>query len=452
MRKFALVLGTMLVGFLAAAEETVHRFGQFAVALDADNAFLPTSLRWVRREGELELLEPRQGVNLSFTDFEYRCKYYREENKHTWGAAKEPRFTVEPTQVVAPKPVSREGFRGLEVGYTASFAKVKRRLLFHEQRARLRLEYDFETTRELVIHEPWMFGATIRFAPGFSAKSVPDGREGADGVLAAKDVRKPDFSLKLLNAGPALLGHPEKKVSILASGEVTGHPPSRMWRLPAGARFALAIELECLAEVAAKLAPALREKARGQQKAFLLVSTAQALRHNKDVAAAEQALLRAAALDPEFATPYSMLAGMRRDTKTPGALTQAEAWVEAAYRMPYNYGYILSGRGFAKDKRLTEAQRRQAALNMLIAVENTVFYPSYYIWAAQPFEDMQMYAQALAMYRQALWALDHAPRSEGHRQKHRQKFEAKIAALEKKLLAQPSPSLPPLIPVRPAKD
>jgi hypothetical protein len=143
-----------------------------------------------------------------------------------------------------------------------------------------------------------------------------------------------------------------------------------------------------------------------------------------------------------------MLAALRRDTPFEPGVKQEDAWCEAAYRMPYNYGYILSGGGLANDVRLTEEQRRLGMLNQLIAVENTVFYPDYYIWAARPFEKMNMPAQACAMYRQALWAVDYMPRSEETKAKLRTDFAKKIDELSHRLLTERAPELPPLTPVR----
>jgi len=182
-----------------------------------------------------------------------------------------------------------------------------------------------------------------------------------------------------------------------------------------------------------------------------MVQVGQMLMARKKIPDAEAALLKAAALNKDYATPYGVLAALRRDNKDPGAITQTEAWIEAAYRQPYNYGYILSGSGFWKDKGLTEEQRRLAIFNTLIAVENTQFYADYYIWAVRPFEEMKMYAQACAMYRQALWAADSMPRTEEVKEKTRQQFRKKIADLEQKIAGQTYTNMPPLIPVRAEK-
>ncbi len=53
----------------------------FRVHLDPGNAWLPTSLVWKTAGRELPLIDADQGLNLTFTDFQFRNKFYREENR-----------------------------------------------------------------------------------------------------------------------------------------------------------------------------------------------------------------------------------------------------------------------------------------------------------------------------------------------------------------------------------
>jgi hypothetical protein len=80
---------------------------------------------------------------------------------------------------------------------------------------------------------------------------------------------------------------------------------------------------------------------------------------------------------------------------------------------------------------------------VLIAVENVPFYPDYYTWAARGFEDIGMFVQAAAIYRQALWALPRAPYGDAKKQKLQAQFQKKLEQLEGKIVDATSTYLPP---------
>jgi hypothetical protein len=430
--------------------------GPFLARFDAANAYLPTSLVWRTQGRTIELINPRTGLNLSFTDFEFRSKFYREENRNIWSAKAEPRFTVEPRDVSAPEKIQDGDFTGFEVRYTHSIGTVRRRILASKTAPTLQIEYRIEAGRDVLIHEPDMFGVTLNTAPGFTGKAVPLAGSTTGELLTCTNTGEGVYSASLLSSGPAILTDPLQKVCLLVSGEVetgtlTNGIPTRLLRIRKGDRFGIRLAIQCFAgndQAGGKAMQELAGAMKPSQIPFLLVQSALLYRKLGLPAEAEKALLRAAELDKDYAAPYAMLAALRRDTPFEPGVKQEDAWCEAAYRMPYNYGYILSGGGLANDVRLTEEQRRLGMLNQLIAVENTVFYPDYYIWAARPFEKMNMPAQACAMYRQALWAVDYMPRSEETKAKLRTDFAKKIDELSHRLLTERAPELPPLTPVR----
>ena len=448
-----LAAGVFWAALAAAQQQEGLAHGQFSMRMQADNVFLPDSIRWTR--GDVELIRPQTGLDHGFTSFEFRNKIYRNENRHTWGGREEPRFLTD-AMFRQKREAKRDGWAGVEVEYDSSYAKVRRTILFHDAEPRLRIEYAFEMTRDVVIHETHMFAVRIAFAEGFTARAVPDARaEDAAILLAAEGLKGNSVSISPLHPGPIVVTDPEKKVSVLVigshSGDVPQDAPVQRLKVAKGHTLTLAAELTCGAAGDEALLAEMRtahEAMPVASRAYLLLENAAILRHQGRLDEAEAALLESARLSPEFAEPYAELAALRRDHKRPGEL---EAWAEGGWRMPYNYGYILSASGIVNDQRLTEAERRLAMFNMLIAVENTVFYPDYYIWAARGFEARGMVAQACAMYRQALWAVDHMPRPDAFKERLREQFRKKIADFEAQMLHQTLTDLPEVIPTRPVE-
>jgi len=442
------------------ADNNPVQLGAFRVVFDPDNSQLPASIQWQIDGNAVELLAENVGLNLSFTDFEFRNKFYREENKHVWGNRPDPRFTVEPRNAVAKETTSDNipGVNGFAVQYECSFAQVDRQLVTTtELPSQLTIQYVVTFTREVMVHEGDMFSVGIRFAPSFETQIVPDARGNKLELLKSAKLRNPRYVARLPWSGPKMFVDAEHGAAVACTAHVlsdrSGELSSvRLLKFAKDETLTIQLTLSCSRNLAAdeehRLLTGLDDLT-DPQRASLLYDVSSALVAEGKRKEAESVLLRAAALSPDWAAPYGTLAGLRRDTKTGGS-GQTDAWVEAAYRMPYNYGYILSGSGITGDQRLSEAERRLAVFNMLVAVENTVFYPDYYIWAARPFETRGMLVQTCAMYRQALWALQYLPRSEPYREKYRKRFTEKIAELEKKLLEQTSPELPPLTVVRPA--
>lgn len=425
----------------------------FQLSTDEQNAGLPTSLKW---KGQ-ELLDTEKGLHWFFTSFEFRNKFYRDENRHSWAGQKDPRFATD-VGSCQHDVIKKDGFTTARTSYTNSFAAIERRIMIHDAEPRVRIEYSFKAAREIVIHEPDMFGISLRFDPAWGQETIPDLRQEPPAKLTIEHKESngkrtgPEYALSFLNAGPAMFQTADGKTTLIASGTVSGDIPSpvpaRMFVIKPDGQFTFAIDLWLTTDAVAIWDAAVKAM-KPEQKPYALVQLGKMLIAMKKINEAEAVLLKAAELNKDYATPYGSLAALRRDNSTiPGTITQGEAWIEGAYRQPYNYGYILSGSGFWKDKGLTEEQRRLAVFNLLIAVENTQFYADYYIWAARPFEDMKMYAQACAMYRQALWATDYLPRSEEHKQKFREQCRKKITELEKKLVDQTYKDMPALIPVR----
>jgi len=445
-----LTIGLSVAAALQAEELKV---GAFTATLDKDKLLLPSSIRWAGG-GDAELLDGRMGLNHAYASFEFRNKFYYDENGNAWDGKNEPRF-VSDGRLLESAACEEGDYQGQRVLFENSYARVERRLLFRKTGAALRIEYRFETTRAVVVHEPEMFSVALRLASGFTLKSIPDVRAAGAPPLTGEGIQPATYELSLLAAGPALFRDAQRKIDLVASGALGGDLPAplpvRKCLLKKGQKFSLTLDLECFAGEADKAAAAFAAQCKllkPEQTPWILVQDARLLLHQKKVPEAEAALLKAAELNREYATPYGTLAGLRRDTKAPGALNEAEAWTEAAYRQPYNYGYILSGSGFSADKRLTVEQERLAMFNVLMAVENTAFYPDYYIWAARPFEGMKMYVQACAMYRQALWAVDRMPRPEEFKKSKREAFAKKIAELEKKIVEETSAEIAELTPIR----
>jgi len=431
----------------SAAELRTQRLGAFELALDPDDAWLPRGIA-VEVDGKpVALLDGKLGLNFTFTDFRLRNKFYREESRGAWPGKDEPRFVTEPRDVTEPKVTDR----AVEVSYVTSFAAITRRITAAAEGLSLRVEYDVTPTKDLLVHEPGMFGFGVTVDGGFTGRAVIDARTDAPAWAGFDDTKMLSCDATSHHAGPVAFAHPGAAVKLLIEPHSPADATTRMWMIPAGQTVTFAADLTVFKADDPQLLPrmeaALKQVA-GPRRPFALVGMARMLTAAKNLKDAELALLLAARLNEEYATPYTLLAQMRNGhhdaTQIDRSLTFAQAWVEAAYRMPYNYGYILSGSQFPTDKRLTEPQRRQAIFNLLIAVENTTFYPDYYIWVSRHFEAMKMYSQAAAMHRQALWALTYLPRPEKYKQDQKQKIEKGLAELEAKLLTEET-MLPELI-------
>lgn len=448
-RRWCAGMALAFLGVSAAAPAETLRQGQFAAVLQEDKALLPGSIRWL--PADVELLKPESGLNVSFTSFELRNKIYHEENRAIWGAREEPRFFTD-VKVVGKAPRTDGDFSGIQVELESSYATYRRSLLFHRAEPRLRIEYAFAFTRDVVLHETGSLSIGFQFSEGFDQVAVPDGRAGPEAPPLAAATKGATHAVTLLDSGPKLLTHTAKKISLLMlsshGGDGLATPPVRLLTLKKGQRLTLTSEWVLGAHDEPALPKRLLEARRNLPAAclpFLLVETARVLTRQGNLKEAEAALIQAGELSPEYAAPYGVLAALRRDHKLPG---EGEAWVEAGYRMPYNYGYMLSGGGLCEGKNATEEQRRLHYFNLLIAVENNVFYPDYYLWAARGFLKMNMPAQACAMYRQALWAADFMPRAQVTRDKLKQEIQKQIGELETVMKTQTCTDLPALIPVR----
>ncbi|MCG3147126.1 MAG: hypothetical protein PCFJNLEI_00563 [Verrucomicrobiae bacterium] len=449
-----IAIACLAFGESASKAAELFKAGQFAVTLQEDNVLLPASIRWLK--GDVELLKPEVGLNASFTSFEFRNKIYHEENRGIWAGKNEPRFITD-AKVISKEACEEGEYTGVRVNLESSYARFSRTLLFHRTEPRLQIVYSFECTRDVMVYETEHLRIGFQFGPGFDQVTVCDGRGQGEGYLTATGVTGITHSATLLEAGPKLLTDTTKKICLLittsASGPGLENPPPSMLLLKKGQKFSLTTEcalgpqhapalLQQMADARTKLDPT--------HRAYLLVENADILERQGKLKEAESVLLQAAELRLDYATPFMRLAEVRRDHNLPG---QPEAFVEAGYRMPYNFGYMLSGSGYADAPAATEEQKRLHTLNLLMAVENTAFYPDYYLWAARGFLKMNMVVQACAMYRQALWAADFMPRGEETRAKFKTQCQKKIAELETIMRNQICTNLPPLIPVRiPARE
>jgi hypothetical protein len=446
--RLLLLLALAIAGLAPAAETYTH--GQFALAWTPGQAALPSSIQW--QPHQLELLAPKAGLNLSFTSFEFHSKYYREESAQVWQGQQDPRFVTDVLGAATVVEVAADGFAGLAASYTSSYALVTRQLLFHDREARLRIVYTLHPTREIVVHEADNLAAHLQLGPAFTGLSRIDIR-AADGPLLTRTGPQPvAAAASVLLAGPSLAVGQDGKLGALllpgCDGDVPAPPPVRLLTLKQGTTLTLTLDVLLASGDLAPLQQELRRLAAAQpawQRPFALVEVARLLDAQNLPQEAEAALLEAARLNDQYAVPFALLAALRRDRKLPGEST---AWVEGGWRNPYNYGYSLSATGYGATAGLTEAQRRLHTFNLLIAVENCQFYPDYYVWAARDFEARHMYAQACAMYRQGLWAIDHMPRADAFKEKTRQRFQAKLAELEQKLLTQSATDLPEQLPLR----
>jgi len=441
----------LAVSPLKAAVEKLA-IGQFEATLQDDNVWLPDSIRWLKQD--LEIFKPRLGFNCAFISFEWRGKRYHDENHLIWGDRSKsmPLYFLTDARVVGKKPCSTGEYAGVEVDLESSYARYQRRLLFHQTEPRFKMEYALEFTRDVIIHETDNLGIGLNFQEGFDQVTVYDGRSPVPALMNAAGFKGPSFSMNLLHAGPRLLTHTGKKTSLLVLDSHTGagleNPPVALLFLPKGRKLTFSIEMILGPQDDAALMQQMADAFKAMpasHRPFLLMENAALLAHQGKIKETEEALLQSAALNTGYARPYGILAGLRRDHKLPG---QGDAWREAGYRMPYNNGYILSGSGLWNDKDISEEQRRLHMFNVLIAIENNVYGPDYYLWLARAFSDMNMPIQSLAMHRQALWAVDSMLRGEDVKAKIRQDIRAKIAGLEALVKVQVCTNLPPLIPVR----
>ena len=443
------------------ADETSRTYGRFLLKTDTDNLWLPSSLQLKDVPG-IELLNPKIGLNLSFTDFEFRNKFYREENKYIWEKQTDPRFVVDVKPGATPPSEEKsDGFIGESVSYESSFAKVKRSILFHPSELKMRIAYRVEATRELLIHMPDMFAVALQMGNSFTVKEILDERNPTSEPLATSGKALND-TRTLFNMGPTAFTDKDSGLSILVSHAVSGDipalVPSRMIRLAAGKILVIAVDLDCFVKNREGLLSDMRSKRDTMDPdsaAYRLFATGYHVLYNQKKEHEGEALLnKVAAMKPEWYMPHMMIAEYRLQNNIDGLVldsTRGQNYHESAFRMPWNYGIILRGTDYLTDKRLTEEQQRLLLFNLLCAMENTLFYPEYYVHVAKPFEERKMFAQACAIYRQALWAVARYPVTEQKREKFREQFKKKIAQLEEILVSEITANPPQPIPVRPDK-
>lgn len=456
-KRIALALSLLMVGGAAATAVAGGTYGMFVLKTDPANAYLPSSLR-LNELPEVELLHPKRGLNLCFTDFEFRNKFYREENRYVWEGKADPRFVTDvPDAMASPVPTTAGDYVGESVSYDCSYAQVKRSLLFHATAPVMRIVYGITANRDIVIHMPCMFNISLQLGETLNRSEILDERNPADVPLAFDGSKT---SRTLLNMGPVAISDKEGKLSVLVSHTVTGDLPAplpfRMIDVKKGQQIVLTLEIECFRddhEGMLKKMSALHSAMDTATVPCRLYATGHHLLfREKHEAEGEALLLQAAQTAPEWYLPYMMIAEYRLQNNINGLVrgtTKGQNYYEAAFRMPWNYGVILRGGDYLGDERLSEAQQRLLLFNLMCALENTLFYPNYYANLAGPFERRKMYAQACAIYRQALWAVDYYPMPEAKREKTRAGFRKKIAALEEKLITTITAAPPAPIAVRP---
>jgi hypothetical protein len=421
------------------------KVNQFTLNLEKDNSWLPNKLSW----NDIDILNPEMTMNFSWTDYMYRTKYYREDNKHLWGDKPDKRFVVDiKNSAVSESEV--EDSRAWQVSYISSYAAVKRDIRLHKEKPEITFIYQLEFSKDILVHELMYFGLMLNFAPEFTEKAVKDINSSEFKTLEAGGFKKITYFLTLLNGGPLILSAPDKNVSVLIDYKWDGDLPApevtNHWQIKKGQKVTLIAKLT-IAKDKAELLPLLKKAAAGMKQSqmpFQMFEYTNILVQQDRVPEAEKVLLKAADLNKSYSLPFSRLAQLRRNPAAKEPLTTAECFTYASYRQPYNYGWSLSGIDFPNDKRLTEEERRLAIFNLLISVENCQFYADYYVWVARHFEKMKMYVQAAAMTRQALWALEYLPRPESYKGKHREKMQKKLKDLEKLIINQPTAELPPL--------
>lgn len=451
-RMFIAVALMALIATAASAAE----YGRFTMEADEDNAWLPTSIKF---EGapDVELLHPKLGLNHSFTSYEFRNKYYREENRNVWGERDDPRFVVDVKPgATREAPVQMNGYTGESVAYESSYANIERSILFHANEPRIKIVYDIDPSREMVVNAANMFSVSVRLEESFAVAEMLDERDIDGDTLEYAGAQ---YSGRLYNSGPVAFSDPENNIAALVWYEMSRQFPNRMIRLQPGEDFTLTLNIQLFQDDRDGLMAAMRERRRQmgeEEAAYCLYATGyHVLYRLNDEEEGEAILNQVADMKPEWYQPYMMIAEYRLQNNIQGLVrgrTMAEYYQEAAFRNPTDYGVILRGLGYLEDDRLTEEQKRLLLFNLMAVMEHTQFYPEYYVWMARQFESRRMYAQACAIYRQALWATDHYPVSERKREQVRARMTQNIERLEKILLEEIFPDPPAPIEVRPAED
>lgn len=447
-----------ICGAATAADSATY--GMFTLTTDPSNAYLPSSLR-LTAVPEIEFLHPKLGLNLGFRTYEFRSKFYLEENRYFWENLEDPRFVSDVPQTIAAPVAATEGdFSGESVSYASSYAQIERSLLFHKAQAMMRIVYNITANRDIMIHMPCMFKVGLRFDEAFSQSEILDERNPTGPPLAFAGNK---VDLALLNMGPVAIGNQDGTLSLLVSHTVSGDLstplPFRLIKVKNGQRIVVTVEIECFRGERERVLKKMRALHAGldpaAQACRLYATGYHVLYREKKEAEGEALLLQAAAAAPEWYLPYMMIAEYCPQQKNKGVVrgtTRGQNYYEAAFRMPWHCGTIMRGSDYLTDARLSETQQRLLLFNLMCSMENILFYPDSYAQLARPFEKRKMYAQACAIYRQALWAVDYFPVKEETRAKTRAGFLEKINALEKKLLTDitADPSRP--IAVRPAGE
>jgi hypothetical protein len=435
-----------LAAIATAAGTELLQHGAYTVTLDPDNAQLPTSIVWQNDVEKTELIGGRTGINFTFTDFRYRNKFYREENRYVWEKQRDARFVTDVRDV--GKLTQQGDNPQWAVAYSTSYADVTRTLAIDANTDSLELAWEFTFTTDLIVHELIYFGIMLQLHTDFTGVACADAEAESFALLRADGVKRVQRTLTPLNPGPFLAF--AESANVLVSHACSGDLPTplapTLLRFAKGQQFRIALSLTCAPAGDARLPAAMataHAAAPPAQRPFLLYENANIRVQRGEGPAAERLLLAAAAAHPQYAQPFARLAQLRTHAKTAG-MSAAECFAYASYRQPYNYGWSLSGRGFVDDRRLSSAEQQQVLMNLLISVENTQFYPDYYVWVAQDFERRGMDVQACAMTRQALWALEWLPRTEAHREKVRKRLEKKLTELETRIRQAPTATLPPM--------
>jgi len=443
-RPWALFTASLLLVAGVAAADT--RYGAFVLETDRDNAHLPSSLELVDLPG-VPLLHPELGLNLGYTTFEFRNKFYNEENRNIWARQRDPRFVVDvQSEMSGPDPVQVNGWVGQQVQYESSYGTITRTMLFDEQAPRMRIVYDITANRDIVIHMPGMFAVGLGLGEPFVKRYQLDARH-PQGDMLTREAESMRVNRSLFPAGPVVVTDASGDLAVMITHEVSGDlgdpVPSRMIELAAGDQIQIAIHLDFYLSNPDGWASAMRtfyDTMDENARIYLLYETGHHLLYvQHDPELGEPIMHEVAALKPEWYVPFMSMAEYRLQNRIDGVVrgfSRGELYHEGAYRMPWNYGVILRGGDYLRDERLTDEQQRLLLLNMLAAMENSLFYPNYYVQPARAFEQRGMIAQACAMYRQALWAVENYPVREEIRERHRASFQREIERLEKILLEQ----------------
>ncbi len=440
--KKSLATAVLLITFLAQTEVSASEYGGFTLQTDETNAYLPVSLRF-RAHPELELLHPTLALNHFFTTFEFRNKYYLEENRHVWGERDDPRFRVDVApDVSAPAPAVEGDFQGEAFTYASSYATITRQLLFHRSEPRFRIVYGIEPTREMMIHMSGMFGVGLRLEESFTVREILDERNPDGEPLKGEGA---SYSVRLYNSGPVAFTAPEETVSILVSATLSRPFADRLIRLQPGEAFSITLDAEIFhndREALLAMMRSRRDEMSPEDAPYRLFVTGMNILGRQDEEKGEAILREVADLKPEFYEPYMHIAEYRLRNGIDGVvrgISRGEAYHEAAFRMPYNYGIILRGGDYLHDERLTGDQHRLLFFNLMAALENTLFYPTYYRSLSAAFNRRDLDTIACAILRQALWAVDNYPVSESRREQRRSQISNGIETLAKRLLEEPPP-------------